>query len=76
MVHRTNIHSVSAEDPVDKIVDEILASSYTRVPLWEEKPENIVGVVHAADLPHPQGGRRRLRAHRHPPRRQEAVVRP
>ena len=29
---------------------EVLASEYTRIPLWREKPENIVGVLHAKDL--------------------------
>ena len=32
------------------IVDDILASPYTRVPVWEGEPENIVGVVHTKDL--------------------------
>jgi Mg2+/Co2+ transporter CorB len=50
MVHRTSIHAVDAADPVDKIVDEILASPYTRVPLYETQPENIVGIVHVKDL--------------------------
>jgi CBS domain containing-hemolysin-like protein len=50
MVHRTNIHSVNAADPVDKIVEEILANPYTRVPLWQGQPENIVGLVHVKDL--------------------------
>jgi Mg2+/Co2+ transporter CorB len=50
MVHRTNMHSVNVADPVDRIVDEILASPYTRVPLWESNPENIIGVVHVKDL--------------------------
>jgi CBS domain containing-hemolysin-like protein len=50
MVHRTNMHSVNAADPVDAIVDEILASPYTRVPLWEGQPENIIAIVHVKDL--------------------------
>jgi CBS domain containing-hemolysin-like protein len=50
MVHRTNMHSVNAGEPVDKIIDEVLASAHTRVPLWEGQPENIVGVVHVKDL--------------------------
>jgi CBS domain containing-hemolysin-like protein len=50
MVHRTNMHSVNAADPVDKIVEEILANPYTRVPLWQGQPENIVGLVHVKDL--------------------------
>jgi magnesium and cobalt exporter, CNNM family len=50
MVHRTNIHSVNAAEPPDKIVEDILASPYTRVPIWEGEPENIVGIVHSKDL--------------------------
>ena len=50
MVHRTNMHSVNADDPPDAIVDGILASAYTRVPLWQGQPENIVVVLHAKDL--------------------------
>jgi CBS domain containing-hemolysin-like protein len=50
MVHRTNMQTVNADDPIDKIVDEVVASAYTRVPMWEGKSENIVGVLHAKDL--------------------------
>lgn len=50
MVHRTSMHTVSANDPIDQIVDEILANPYTRVPVWQGQPENIVGVVHVKDL--------------------------
>jgi Mg2+/Co2+ transporter CorB len=34
----------------EAIVREVLASPYTRLPLWLEKPENIVGILHAKDL--------------------------
>jgi CBS domain containing-hemolysin-like protein len=50
MVHRTNVRSVGVDQPVDQIVDEILASPYTRVPLWEGQAENIVGIIHVKDL--------------------------
>jgi Mg2+/Co2+ transporter CorB len=50
MVHRTNMRSINAAEPPDKIVDEILASPYTRMPLWEGEPENIVGIVHTKDV--------------------------
>ena len=50
MVHRTAIHTVDADQPTDDIVDDILASPHTRVPLWEDEPENIVGIVHVKDL--------------------------
>jgi CBS domain containing-hemolysin-like protein len=50
MVHRTNMQTVNADDPIGKIVDEVVASAYTRVPMWEGKTENIIGVIHAKDL--------------------------
>ncbi len=50
MVHRTAMHTISASEPVGKIVEDLLASPYTRVPLWETQPENIVGVVHVKEV--------------------------
>jgi len=50
MIHRTDMHAVNLAEPTEKIVDDILASPYTRVPVWEGEPENIVGVVHTKDL--------------------------
>ena len=34
----------------DEILTKCLASSHTRLPLYSENPENIVGVIHAKDL--------------------------
>ena len=50
MVHRTGMHTIDADEPIDDIVDDILASPHTRVPLWENEPENIIGIVHVKDL--------------------------
>ena len=50
MVHRTAITMIDAGLPVDRIVDEVLASPFTRIPLWRDDPENIIGVLHAKDL--------------------------
>ena len=32
------------------VIDAILATPFSRVPLWENEPENIIGIVHAKDL--------------------------
>jgi magnesium and cobalt exporter, CNNM family len=50
MVHRTKMEMINADDPPQQIVDELLASQYTRVPIWKDNPENIVGVLHTKDL--------------------------
>lgn len=50
MIHRTNMRLVNADDPPESVVREILQSPYTRMPLWRNSTDNIVGVVHAKDL--------------------------
>jgi Mg2+/Co2+ transporter CorB len=50
MVHRTKMRSIDSSLPPSDIVREALASPYTRLPLWKDQPENIVGVLHAKDL--------------------------
>ena len=50
MIHRTEMVTVNADLPAEEMVREVLASEYTRIPLWREKPENIIGVLHAKDL--------------------------
>ncbi len=50
MVHRTKMETMDADEPPQKIVDELLRSQYTRMPIWKDEPENIVGVLHTKDL--------------------------
>ncbi len=50
MVHRTNMLTINADDPPQKILDEVVKSPYTRIPLWRGEPENIIGVLHAKDV--------------------------
>jgi Mg2+/Co2+ transporter CorB len=50
MVHRTVMVMINADLPPDELVREVLATEYTRIPLWRDKPENIIGILHAKDL--------------------------
>ena len=50
MTHRRNMFTVNIDQPVDVLVDEILKSPYTRIPLWRDDPDNIVGMLHAKNL--------------------------
>jgi Mg2+/Co2+ transporter CorB len=50
MVHRTNMLSVDIDEEPHHIVQSVLAAPYTRIPVWKDTPENIVGVLHAKDL--------------------------
>jgi Mg2+/Co2+ transporter CorB len=50
MIHRTEMITVNADDPPEAVVEAVLAATVTRVPLWRESAENIVGILHAKDL--------------------------
>ncbi|CAD0183219.1 Magnesium and cobalt efflux protein CorC [Ruegeria sp. THAF57] len=50
MLHRSNIEMIDAEDTPEVILQQCLKSPHTRLPVFRDEPENIVGVVHAKDL--------------------------
>lgn len=52
MIHRTKIIMANADLPTRELVQEILAGGHTRIPLWREHPENIIGVLHTKDVLH------------------------
>ena len=50
MIHRTKMQSINADEEPAQVVKQVLASPYTRLPLWRGETENIIGVLHAKDL--------------------------
>ena len=50
MVHRTKMTSIDAADPMQDIIAQVLKSGKTRLPVWEENPDKIVGILHAKNL--------------------------
>jgi Mg2+/Co2+ transporter CorB len=50
MTHRRNVVAIDVGLPQDKIIEEVLESPYTRLPLWRDDPDNFVGVLHAKAL--------------------------
>jgi len=50
MVHRKGISMIDGDLTPREIIAEALASAHTRVPIYRDDPENIVGVLHAKDL--------------------------
>jgi Mg2+/Co2+ transporter CorB len=55
MLHRSAIEMIDADAPPEDILSQALASPHTRLPVFKDDRENIVGLIHAKDL---------LRAHR------------
>lgn len=50
MRHRSNIEMIDADNPIPEIIAQVLQSPHTRLPVFRDDPENIVGVIHAKDL--------------------------
>jgi Mg2+/Co2+ transporter CorB len=50
MVHRTKMVSIDAGEEPASIIRQVLRSGHSRVPLWKDKTDNIIGVIHAKDL--------------------------
>lgn len=50
MIHRKKIVTIEADHPVSEVIEQIASSAFSRVPLWRERPDNIVGVLHVKAL--------------------------
>jgi len=50
MLHRSNIEMIDVADDPQAVLAQCLNSAHTRLPLYRDDPENIIGVIHAKDL--------------------------
>ncbi|HEX3859530.1 MAG TPA: HlyC/CorC family transporter, partial [Pseudolabrys sp.] len=50
MIHRTNMITLNVDDPPEDLVNTVISSPVTRLPLWRDNPENIIGILHVKDL--------------------------
>ncbi len=50
MIHRNNMVMMDSDRPAGDIAKELLATPYSRVPLWQGDMDNIIGILHAKDL--------------------------
>ncbi|WP_120500827.1 HlyC/CorC family transporter [Roseovarius sp. EL26] len=50
MLHRSHIEMIDASADPQDILDQCLRSNHTRLPVFQDDPDNIIGVIHAKDL--------------------------
>lgn len=50
MIHRFHMISIDADLSVKEITAQALASPHTRIPLWRNSNDNIIGILHIKDL--------------------------
>ena len=50
MLHRSGIEMIDASQEPEAILEQALQSPHTRLPVYRDEQENIIGVIHAKDL--------------------------
>lgn len=50
MIPRTDIVCAEIEDRIEDVAELIIAHGHTRIPIYKDNKDNIVGIVHAKDL--------------------------
>ena len=50
MVPRIGIRAVNVDDPMDEVLDMLVRAGHSRLPVYEESLDNIVGILYAKDL--------------------------
>ncbi len=46
MIHRKNVKMICGDVSMNQIIDAVMNSSCTRMPVWKDDPDNIIGVIH------------------------------
>ena len=50
MVPRIGIRAVEASEPIDEVLDMVVRAGHSRVPVYEENLDNILGILYVKDL--------------------------
>lgn len=50
MTHRTDVSAVEINDPIQDVVEIAEKEGYSRIPVYEESLDNIIGIVYIKDL--------------------------
>ncbi|MFV0430714.1 MAG: HlyC/CorC family transporter [Alphaproteobacteria bacterium] len=50
MVHRRQLEMVDANAPTEEIITKILDGNHTRVPIYKDSQDNVIGLLHTRDL--------------------------
>jgi Mg2+/Co2+ transporter CorB len=50
MVHRKSLKTLDIDLPPREIINQLIGTVHSRIPLYQDEPENIVGVLHTKDV--------------------------
>lgn len=49
-IHRTYVEAINAAQSVEAILEQALSTGHSRLPFYEDDPDNIIGILHVKDL--------------------------
>jgi Mg2+/Co2+ transporter CorB len=52
MTHRKSMETIDADLPPEQILEQVVASPYSRFPVWRGDPDAVIGILHGIDLLH------------------------
>jgi len=50
MTHRKNVAMIDADAPPEQIIKDVIACGHSRIPVFREDPDNVIGLLHTKDL--------------------------
>ena len=50
MIHRKHMDLLNANLPTDEMIEFVLSTLHTRIPVYRDSPDNIIGILHAKEL--------------------------
>ena len=50
MTHRKSMEMIDADMPIAQILEQVVASTHSRLPVWRSDPDSIIGILHGKDL--------------------------
>ena len=50
MVHRTKMTMIDGSEPIGSVIQQVFKSGNTRLPVWRDNPDNIIGILHSKNL--------------------------
>ena len=52
MIHRSSVTSIDITTKLEDISTALMATPHSRIPVWQDEPDNIVGILHVKDYFH------------------------
>ena len=50
MTSRKDTFSINIDDDIEENIDKLLNSNYSRIPVYKDNIDNIIGIVHVRDI--------------------------